>query len=140
MAQGHPNQVISIHLSLTFCKPVTYGEGGVAPRGWVCYDRGMVDKTKELLLAALAVQGLAPTARILLIVLIVTGDDTDAGRVTVCSRGNLAAVMGVTRRTVRRTAQSLERAGLLARSRRTRQDGGDIPSAYTVLTDRLESR
>lgn len=97
----------------------------------------MIVKTKSLLLAALAVQGLAPTARMLLVVLIVTGDDTGTGRMTVCSRGNLAAVIGVSRRTVLRAAQSLERAGLLARSRRTRLDGGDIPSAYTVLTDRL---
>ena len=82
-------------------------------------------------------QGLAPTARMLLVVLIVTGDDTDAGRVTICARSNLSAIMGVTRRTVLRAARSLEQAGLLARSRRTRQDGGDLPSAYTVLTSRL---
>lgn len=103
----------------------------------MCYDRGMNDRSKDLVLAALTVQGIPPTARMLLVTLIIVGDDTDAGRAAICSRRNLSAIMGVTHRSVHRAARSLEQAGLLARSRRIREDGGDVASVYTVLTDRL---
>ena len=103
----------------------------------MCYGRGMIDRDKDLALAALTVQGIPPTARMLLVTLIIVGDDTDAGRATICSRRHLSAIMGVTHRSVHRAARSLEQAGLLARSRRSREDGGDMASVYTVLTSHL---
>ena len=86
---------------------------------------------------ALSRQDLPATARLILITLILTGDATGAGVTTVASRADLAAITGVTRRSVLRAIQALERAGLVVRTRRTRPDGGAAASVYTVLTDRL---
>lgn len=97
----------------------------------------MNGKEKILVLSALARQDLSPHARLLLITLILAGDDTSAGITTIASRADLAAIAGTTRRTILRVAGSLEQAGLLVRTRRNYPEGGSAATAYTVLTDRV---
>lgn len=101
----------------------------------VCYDRDMTNK--DLMLAALTAQSIPAYARLLLAVLLIVGDDTDAGRTTICSQRDLARIAGVHPRTVLRSTHALEQAGLLARTARHHDDGGCAPSLYTVFTDRL---
>lgn len=101
------------------------------------YDRDMIDRDKNLVLAALTAQGIPAYARLLLVVLVITGDDTDAGRTTISSQRDLARIAGVHPRTVLRSAHALERAGLLVRTARQHDDGGCGPSMYTVLTSHL---
>lgn len=97
----------------------------------------MISRNRELVLAALTVQGISAYSRLLLVVLILTGDDTGAGRTTISSKYDLAKIVGVSPRTVSRSVHALERAGLLARCIRHRDDGGCGASAYTVFTDFL---
>ena len=92
---------------------------------------------RDLVLAALTVQGISAYARLLLAVLILTGDDTGAGRTTISSKRDLAKIVGVSRRTVSRSVHALEQAGLLARCLRRRDDGGCAASTYTVFADFL---
>lgn len=101
------------------------------------YDRVMTYEDRDLTLAALTVRDVSAYARLLLAVLALIGDDTDAGRTTTCPLRDLAAISGISRRSVQRAIKALEQAGLLARVRRSRQDGGGAPSTYTVLTARL---
>lgn len=97
----------------------------------------MISQDRDLVLAALTVQGISAYDRLLLVVLILTGDDTGAGRTTITSKRDLAKIVGVSPRTVSRAIHALEQAGLLARCRRRRDDGGCASSAYTVFTDFL---
>ena len=97
----------------------------------------MTSQDRDLALAALTMQGISAYGRLLLVVLILTGDDTGAGRVTTASKCDLAKIMGVSRRTVSRSVHALEQAGLLARCLRRRDDGGCAASVYTVFTDFL---
>lgn len=97
----------------------------------------MTCQSRDLALAALTVQGIPAYARLLLAVLVLTGDDTDAGRTAISSQRDLARIAGVSPRTVLRSVHALERAGLLARTSRHHDDGGCAASAYTVLTDQL---
>ena len=92
---------------------------------------------RNLVLAALTAQSIPAYARLLLAVLVITGDDTDAGRTTIGSQRDLARIAGVSSRTVLRSTHALERAGLLARTARYHDDGGCAPSMYTVLTGHL---
>ena len=103
----------------------------------VCYDRAMTNE--DLVLAALTMQGIPAYARLLLTVLIITGDDTGAGRTTIGSKRDLAKIVGVSPRTIRRSVHALEQAGLLTCSRRTGPNGGCVASMYTILIDNLES-
>lgn len=131
-AQCRPNQETSIHLSLTFADQSPTG----CTKVWgVCYDRDMI--SRDLVLAALTAQSIPAYARLLLAVLILAGDDTDAGRTTISSQRDLARIAGVSPRTVLRATHALERAGLLARTSRYHDDGGCAPSMYTVLTSHL---
>lgn len=99
----------------------------------------MTDQDRDLALAALTTQSVPAYARLLLAVLTLIGDDTGAGRTTICSLQSLADVAGMSRRSVQRSIKAMKQAGLLARTRRTRQDGGSAPSAYTVLVNHLTS-
>lgn len=103
----------------------------------MCYDRDMISRDRNLVLAALTAQGISAYSRLLLVVLILTGDDTGAGRTTISSKRNLARIVGVSPRTVSRSVHQLERAGLLARTSRHRDDGGCAASVYTVFTSLL---
>ena len=97
----------------------------------------MISQDRDLVLAALTVQGISAYGRLLLVVLILTGDDTGAGRTTTSSKRDLAKIIGVSPRTVSRSVPELEQAGLLARCLRRRDDGGCAASAYTVFTNFL---
>lgn len=97
----------------------------------------MISRDRDLVLAALTVQGLSAYGRLLLVVLILAGDDTGAGRTIISSKSDLAKIVGVSPRTVSRSVHELEQAGLLARCLRHRDDGGCAASAYTVFTDFL---
>lgn len=97
----------------------------------------MISQDRDLVLAALTVQGISAYGRLLLVVLILTGDDTSSGRTTAGSKRDLAKIVGVSRRTVSRSIHELEQAGLLARCLRYRDDGGSAASVYTVFTDFL---
>lgn len=97
----------------------------------------MISRDRDLVLAALTVQGISAYGRLLLVVLILVGDDTGAGRTAISSKRDLAKIVGVSPRTVSRSIQALEQAGLLARCRRHHDDGGCAASVYTVFTDFL---
>lgn len=97
----------------------------------------MIDQNKNLALAALTVQDVPASARLLLAALTLIGDETDAGRTVISTRRDLARIVGVTPRSVLRSIQALERAGLLARTPRYDHDGSCVASSYTVLTDHL---
>ena len=97
----------------------------------------MISRDRDLVLAALTVQGISAYGRLLLVVLILTGNDTGAGRTTISSKRDLAKIVGVSPRTVSRSVHALEQAGLLARCRRHHDDGGCAASVYTVFTDFL---
>ena len=97
----------------------------------------MISRDRDLVLAALTVQGVSAYGRLLLVVLILTGDDTGAGRTTTSSKRDLAKLVGVNPRTVSRSIHELEQAGLLARYLRHHDDGGCAASVYTVFTDFL---
>lgn len=97
----------------------------------------MISRDRDLVLAALTVQGVSAYGRLLLVVLILTGDDTGAGRTTICSKRDLAKIVGVSPRTVSRAVHELEQASLLARCLRHHDDGGCATSAYTAFTDLL---
>lgn len=103
----------------------------------MCYNQNMISQDRDLALAALTTQGIPANARLLLAVLTLTGVVTDAGRTTISSQRDLAKISGVSPRTVLRSVHALERAGLLARTGRRRDDGGCATSAYTVLTGHL---
>lgn len=97
----------------------------------------MISRDRDLALAALTVQGVSAYGRLLLVVLILAGDDTGAGRTTIGSKRDLAKIIGVSPRTVSRSVHALEQAGLLARCLRHHDDGGCAATVYTVLTDFL---
>lgn len=97
----------------------------------------MISRDRDLVLAALTVQGISAYGRLLLVVLILAGDDTGAGRTTIICKRDLAKIVGVSQRTVSRSIHALEQAGLLARCHRYRDDGGCAASVYTVFTDFL---
>lgn len=97
----------------------------------------MISRDRDLVLAALTVQGISAYGRLLLVVLILTGDDTGAGRTTTSAKRDLAKIFGVSPRTVSRSVHELEQAGLLARCLRHHDDGGCAASVYTVFTDFL---
>lgn len=97
----------------------------------------MTSQDRNLVLAALTVQGISAYGRLLLVVLILIGDDTGAGRTAIGSRRDLAKIVGVSPRTVSRSVHALEQAGLLACCLRHHDDGGCAASVYTVYTDFL---
>ena len=97
----------------------------------------MIDENEAFALAALAMQGIPAHARLLLAVLTIIGEDTDVGRTVTCPLRDLAGAAGVSRRSAQRSVKTLEQAGLLIRTRRSRQDGGGAASTYTVLTAHL---
>lgn len=96
-----------------------------------------MDLKEKHLVLALSRRDLSAHARLILITLILAGDNTGAGLTAIASQRDLAKIAGVSHRSVLRAVQALERAGLVARTRRTRPDGGSAASVYTVLTDRL---
>lgn len=97
----------------------------------------MISRDRDLVLAALTVQDISAYGRLLLVVLILTGNDTGAGRTTISTKRDLAKIVGVSPRTVSRSVHELEQAGLLARCLRHHDDGGCTASVYTVFTDFL---
>lgn len=98
--------------------------------------QNMKPREKNLVLA-LSRRDLSAHARLVLITLILTGDETGAGLATIASQRDLAEIVGISHRSVLRAIQALERAGLVARTRQTRPGGIPAANMYTVLIDRL---